>query len=126
MTTRPDLTAELPSLSKRDAAELLRRSDIVRLLPGTPIVTGGSLPRWAYVVLEGDTLEWGPAGMQILRAGQVFPTQVLSHDRSRVDCSVTAVTAVTVLAMGIREFWGAVDELPTFAALVDRLTLTGR
>lgn len=84
--------------------------------PGTTIQPRGGCSRWFHCVLEG-TVAIGDGGPpETGGPGTCFPEEALRGDIAPTATSVVAITEVVVLAMGLREFHGALDTIPGFAA----------
>lgn len=109
-------TKLLDRLTSEEARALRRLGDVVRVAPGTAIQPQGACSRWFYCVLEGTVAVSDGGPPEIGRPGTCFPEEALRGDIVPTAASVVAVTEVQVLVMGLREFHGALDTIPGFAA----------
>jgi CRP-like cAMP-binding protein len=93
---------------------------------GREFVTQGQVGREAFIIIDGQA-EVSRAGQKIATLGPgdcVGELALLDHGPRTA--SVTAVTPLTVLVLGPREFSGLLDEVPTLnhkmlAALASRV-----
>ncbi|HZA78647.1 MAG TPA: cyclic nucleotide-binding domain-containing protein [Acidimicrobiales bacterium] len=93
---------------------------------GREFVTQGEVGREAFIIIDGQA-EVSRAGQKIATLGPgdcVGELALLDHGPRTA--SVTAVTPLTVLVLGPREFSGLLDEVPTLnhkmlAALASRV-----
>lgn len=105
----------LGRLTDDEARALRRLGDVVHVHPGTAIQPQGACSRWFHCVLEGTVAISDGGPPETGGPGTCFPDEALRGDIVPTAASVVAVTRVTVLAMGLREFRGALDTIPGFA-----------
>lgn len=113
MTTRSNI---LEQLTGDEARDLRRLGDVVRVVAGSTIQPQGGCSRWFHCVLEGTVAISDGGPPETGGPGTCFPEEALRGDIVPTAASVVAITEVTVLAMGLREFHGALDTIPGFAA----------
>ena len=110
-----DELAEIPWLigcTARERDALRRRADIIDLPAGTTLTSEGEASRWFYAVLDGQALVCRN-GAVVGRFGAGDPVNEVAVLRNEAaDATVTTETPVRVLAMGRREFLGALDDTP--------------
>lgn len=106
----------LERLTGDEARDLRRLGDVVRVAAGTTIQPQGACSRWFHCVLAGTVAISDGGPPEVGGPGTCFPEEALRGDIVPAAASVVAVTEVTVLAMGLREFHGALDTIPGFAA----------
>lgn len=116
MTTTTTRSNILELLTGDEARTLRRLGDVVRVPPGTTIQPRGGCSRWFHCVIEGTVSISDGGPVETGGVGTCFPEEAVRGDLVPTAASVVAVTDVTVLAMGLREFHGALDTIPGFAA----------
>jgi CRP/FNR family transcriptional regulator, cyclic AMP receptor protein len=103
------------ALSNRDLQKIAKASDEITVPAGKQLVEQGRTGREAFVIVEGTAVvkrngrkigEFGP--------GDQFGELALLDHGPRT-ASVEAVTDLTVLVLGQREFAGLIDEVPGLA-----------
>lgn len=115
-------TKLLDRLTGHEGRALRRLGDVVRVAPGTTILPHGACSRWFHCVLEGTVAVSDGGPPEVGGPGTCFPEEALRGDIVPTAASVVAVTEVQVLVMGLREFHGALDTIPGFAAAVEEVT----
>jgi CRP/FNR family transcriptional regulator, cyclic AMP receptor protein len=112
--------------STKELRAVAKASMELAIEAGREFVTQGEIGREAFIIVEGQA-EVSRAGQKIATLGPgdcVGELALLDHGPRTA--SVTAVTPLTVLVLGPREFLGLLDELPTLnrkmlAALASRV-----
>ena len=101
--------------SKKELQAVARASDQVELAAGRALCEQGSIGREAFVILDGKA-EVKRNGRKVaeLGPGDTFGELALLDHGPRT-ATVAAVTPLTVLVIGAREFAGILDEVPPIA-----------
>lgn len=114
---QPDLDAlELfASLRRRDLVELDRHFDRLHAPAGAVLLRADRSMDWLWVVHAGRLLTTTDGGPQLIGPGEAFGVDELLG-RRRTTGSLVAAVDSDVLVMRKREFLGALDTIPGFAA----------
>jgi CRP/FNR family cyclic AMP-dependent transcriptional regulator len=113
------------SLSNSDLQKIAKISDEVTVEAGRVLFEQGAVGHEAYVIVDGEaSVKRGDTELAVMGAGECFGELALL-DRGPRTATVTALTPLTVLVLGQREFGGLVDEVPAIARQL-LATLAGR
>ncbi len=101
--------------SKKELQAVARASDEVSLPAGRNLCEQGSIGREAFIILSGTA--------QVVRNGRKVATltegdcfgELALLDHGPRTATVTALTDIDVLVLGVREFAAIVDEVPPLA-----------
>lgn len=103
------------SLNKKELGLVARAADVVRIKPGTVIVTEGSSGHEFYLILSGHaSVKRGRRKVADLGPGNYFGEMALL-DRGPRSATIVADDEVEVAVIGQREFMGILDEVPPVA-----------
>jgi CRP/FNR family transcriptional regulator, cyclic AMP receptor protein len=113
-----DQLARVPLFSactKKELQAVARASDEVSIAEGRTLCEQGSVGREAFVIVDGEA-EVRRNGRKVatLGAGDCVGELALLDHGPRT-ATVTASTDLTVLVLGVREFAGILDEVPSIA-----------
>ncbi len=105
----------LATCTHRERLAIRKRADLIEIPAGSVLIREGDSPRWFYAVIDGAaTLTSRDDVVGRVTAGDpINELEVLRNDASAT--TVTAETAVRLLAMGRREFLGMLDDTPGLA-----------
>lgn len=106
------------TLPEAERRVLERQCDVVRVAPGTTIVPEGAHPSWFFCVLAGTVTVQRGTRPEVRGPGHCFPEALLRNNPCEAGPAVVAATEAVVLSMGVRQFRGALDELPAFSRTV--------
>lgn len=113
-----DYLAEVPlfaAFSKRDLQKIVRSSDVIEVEAGRVIVEQGATGHECFVILDG-TAAVKRSGRRVatLEPGSQFGELALLDGGPRT-ATVTALTDMSLLVLGQREFAAILDEVPGLA-----------
>jgi CRP/FNR family transcriptional regulator, cyclic AMP receptor protein len=101
--------------SRKDLQKIARASDEVTVPAGRVLVEQGSVGRECFVIVEGEvTVKRNGRKIATFGPGDHFGELALL-DKGPRTATVEAVTPLTVLVLGSREFTGVLDEVPGLA-----------
>jgi CRP-like cAMP-binding protein len=101
--------------SKKELQRIAKASDEISLPAGHVLMTQGELGREAFVITEG-TASVHRNGRKIAELGPGSAVGELSLlDRGERTATVKAITDLTVLVLGPREFGAVVDSTPSIS-----------
>jgi CRP-like cAMP-binding protein len=111
--------------SKKDLQRIARASDEAHIPEGRQLVRQGDVGRECFVIVEGNVaVERNGKKIATLGPGAYFGEMSLL-DKGPRTATVTALTPLTVLVLGPREFSGVLEEVPELAHKL-LSTLAGR
>ena len=101
--------------TKKELAHIGRASDEITVPAGKALVTEGAAGHEFFLILDGKaSVTRGGTEVAALEAGDYFGELALL-DRGPRNATVTAVTPMTVVVLGQREFSALLDEVPGLA-----------
>ena len=113
-----DVLASVPlfsACSKKELQHLARASDQLDLPAGRVLCEQDSIGREAFIILDGEAeVRRNNRKVATLKRGDAVGELALL-DRGPRTATVTAATDMSVLVLGVREFAGIIDEVPTIA-----------
>ena len=103
------------SLNKKELALIEKAADLVRVKPGTEIVTEGKIGHEFYLILEGEaSVRHGRRKVATLGPGHYFGEMALL-DRGPRSATIVAETDTELAVIGQREFMAVLDQVPPVA-----------
>jgi CRP-like cAMP-binding protein len=122
-----DKLAQVPlfaGLSRRDLQRIAKASDEVTVEPGRVLVREGEVGHEFFLILDGScTVKRGTRKVATLANGHWFGEMAVLSKAPR-NATVVADVPTTLLVLGQREFFGALDEVPALSTKLLRTLAT--
>lgn len=103
------------SLNKKELGLIEKAADLVKIKPGTEIVTEGKIGHEFYLILSGEaSVKRGRRKVATLGPGNYFGEMALL-DRGPRSATIVADTDMELFVISQREFMAVLDRIPQVA-----------
>lgn len=99
-------------LSRKELGDLARLADEVQVPAGKRLARAGEIGHEFFIILKGQAGVRTPRGRRVRLGPGDFFGEISLLDGEPRSADVEALTPMTLLAIGHREFWSLLDESP--------------